>query len=144
MKIKKVIKLDQIDSENFSLIQFLNSTLNSSTASDVLRFTEKLFGSKRNPSISIVKEIAYGFSKSLYLRPIMKILQKSDANINTRTICLEILFNITLSNDEKLISNLNSTLCNFYEAISKLLNCPMEENNLSSNFKILLKNIIYM
>jgi len=64
--------------------------------------------------------------------------------MRVRTICLEILFNITLSNDERLISNLNTTLCNFYEAIARILNTPVEDSHVSSNFENILKNIIYM
>jgi hypothetical protein len=68
-----------------------------------------------------MKEFGYIFSSPLILKPIMRCLQKRNENYYIRQICLEILFNILLSNEIKITSNLNMTMCNFYEMLVDLL-----------------------
>jgi len=49
-----------------------------------------------------------------------------------------------LSNDARIVVHLNSTMCNFYETLIKLINTTYEETGKFSSFKALMKNIIYM
>lgn len=168
---------------NFSLVQFLNKTLQTSH-SFILQFTDRFLGigsnfsssnnkssnlnsySKRTQATTFIKEMGRIFCNPLFLKPLLRILQKINESIQNRQACLEILFNLMISNDEKLIINLNSTLCNFYEALIKLmhshslilfndkLDSASQENDHSSialsnsnatqNFKSTIKNIIYI
>jgi Ca2+-binding EF-hand superfamily protein len=168
---------------NFSLVQFLNKTLQTSH-SFILQFTDRFLGigsnfssnnnkssnlnsySKRTQATTFIKEMGRIFCNPLFLKPLLRILQKNNESIQNRQACLEILFNLMISNDEKLIINLNSTLCNFYEALIKLmqshslilfndkLESASQENDYSSialsnsnatqNFKLTIKNIIYI
>jgi hypothetical protein len=52
----------------------------------------------------------------------MNSLKKRNENYNIRQICLEILFNVLLSNEIKITSNLNMTICNFYEILMDIIN----------------------
>jgi hypothetical protein len=133
---------------NFSLINFLNATLRTSHSS-ILQFADKFIGAKKSPSQKYVKEMALVFSNPVYVIPLFRIVQKISENMKTRQLCLDILFNIMISNNEILINTLNSPLCNFYEIIIKLINAnPYEENTANTvdyaNFKKKLKDIIYI
>lgn len=105
---------------NFSLVQFLNSSLNSDH-SYVLLFAEKFLGQSRDSSFIYINEMSKILTSPLYLKPILRALGKNSETIQTRQLCLEVLFNIILSNNETLIYSLNSTLCNFYETIIKII-----------------------
>jgi hypothetical protein len=133
---------------NFSLINFLNTTLRTSH-SYILQFADKFIGNKKSPGQRYVKEMAYVFSNPVYVIPLFRIVQKVTESMKTRQLCLDILFNIMISNNEILINTLNSPLCNFYEIIIKLINAnPYEENTSNTvdyaNFKKKLKDIIYI
>jgi hypothetical protein len=133
---------------NFSLINFLNTTLRTSH-SYILHFADKFIGNKKSPAQRYIKEMAYVFSNPVYVMPLFRIVQKVTENMKTRQLCLDILFNIMISNNEVLINTLNSPLCNFYEIIIKLINAnPYEENTSNTvdyaNFKKKLKDIIYI
>ena len=58
--------------------------------------------------------------------------------------CLEIFFNLMLSNNGRIVVHLNSTMCNFYETLIKLLNTTFEDSGKFNAFKAMMKNIIYM
>ena len=68
-----------------------------------------------------MKEFGYIFSSPLILKPIMRCLIRRNENYYIRQTCLEILFNILLSNEIRITSNLNMTMCNFYELLVEIL-----------------------
>ena len=108
----------------------------------ILYFTHKFLGINMQRSkhsyVTFMKEFGLIFSNPLCLKPLMKIVQKSSENVFTRQICLEILFNLLMSNNKKIITNFNMTICNFYEILMNIVrNCiqlpphlrPKEEDN---------------
>ena len=68
-----------------------------------------------------MKQFGFIFSSPLILKPIMRSLIKRNENYYIRQTCLEILFNILLSNEIKITSNLNMTMCNFYEMLVEII-----------------------
>ena len=78
-----------------------------------------------------MKEFGYIFSSPLILKPIMRCLQKRNENYFIRQTCLEILFNILLSNEIKITSNLNMTMCNFYEILIDIITYNPNKTSLS-------------
>ncbi len=126
---------------NFSLISFMNKLLNQ-PHTFILYFTHKFLGINMQRSkhsyVTFMKEFGLIFSNPLCLKPLMKIVQKSSENVFTRQICLDILFNLLMSNNPKIITNFNMTICNFYEILMNIVrNCiqlpphlrPKEEDN---------------
>ena len=76
-----------------------------------------------------MKEFGYIFSSPLILKPIMRCLIRRNENYYIRQTCLEILFNILLSNEIRITSNLNMTMCNFYELLIEILSSNKQEND---------------
>ena len=126
---------------NFSLISFMNKLL-SQPHTFILYFTHKFLGINMQRSkhsyVIFMKEFGLIFSNPLCLKPLMKTVQKSSENVFTRQICLDILFNLLMSNNPKIISNFNMTICNFYEILMNIVrSCiqlpphlrPKEEDN---------------
>ena len=75
-----------------------------------------------------MKELGFIFASPLILKPIMRCLIKRNENYYIRQTCLEILFNILLSNEIKITSNLNMTMCNFYEMLVEILTYSPSSN----------------
>ena len=109
---------------NISLIDFMNDIL-TQPHSFALNFTNKILRVNiKNDSTTYaahMKEFGYIFSSPLILKPVMRCLQKRNENYNIRQICLEILFNILLSNEIRITSNLNMTMSNFYEILIDII-----------------------
>lgn len=109
---------------NFSLIDFMNKLLNQ-PHSFILYFTDRFLGINaqcaNNTVAHIYDEFGLIFSSPLILKPLMQTLQKTKENIFLRQSCLDILVNLLLSNNQKIISNFNMTMCNFYEVITSLI-----------------------
>ena len=107
-----------------SLIDFASDIL-TQPHEFILNFTNKFLKININDNLSTysthMKEFGYIFSSPLILKPIMRCLQKRTENYNIRQICLEILFNILLSNEIKITSNLNMTMSNFYEILVDII-----------------------
>ena len=91
----------------------------------VLYFTNKFLGVNLERSIgsyiTYMKEFGLIFTSPLILKPIMLALQKPNENFRTKQFALDILFNLMLSNDHKIITNLNMTMCNFYEMLVNMV-----------------------
>ena len=87
----------------------------------VLNFTNKFLKINIKDDLSSfsthMKELGYIFSSPLILRPLMRSLKKNTEKYSIRQICLEILFNLLLSNEIKITSNLNMSMSNFYEIL---------------------------
>ena len=127
---------------NSSLIDFTNDIL-IQPHMFVLNFTNKFTKIKIQNDLSTytahMKEFGYIFSSPLILKPIMRCLQKRSENYHIRQICLEILFNILLSNEIRITSNLNMSLSNFYEILVDILKInPMKSS--SRGFRPSIKN----
>ena len=124
---------------NMSLIDFMNDILNQSHLF-VLNFTNKILNSQNDSTTytAHMKEFGYIFSSPLTIKPVMHSLQKRNENYNIRQLCLEILFNILLSNEIKITSNLNMTMCNFYEILMNII-CV---NYMKSSSKIMSSSTI--
>ena len=109
---------------NFCLIDFMNTLLNK-PHSFILYFSDRFLGinlhDSNNSVIQLMNEFGLIFSSPLCLKPLMQSLQKSSENIFLRQSCLDILVNLLLSNNPKIISNFNMTMCNFYEVIVSLI-----------------------
>ena len=116
-----------------SLIDFTNDIL-TQPHMFVLNFTNKFLKVNIKDDLSTVsthmKEFGYIFSSPLVLKPIMRCLQKRTELYNIRQICLEILFNILLSNEIKITSNLNMTLSNFYEILIEIITIVPNKSSL--------------
>ena len=106
-----------------SLIDFMNDIL-TQPHSFVLNFTNKILNTQSDSTTytAHMKEFGYIFSSPLTLKPVMNSLKKRNEKYNIRQICLEILFNVLLSNKIKITSNLNMTICNFYEILMDIIN----------------------
>lgn len=145
---------------NFCLIDFMN-TLLTKPHSFILYFSDRFLGinlhNTNNTVIQLMNEFGLIFSSPLCLKPLMQSLQKSNENIFLRQSCLDILVNLLLSNNPKIISNFNMTMCNFYEVVVSLatscltlppyLKPQVEESNdvlskARDHFKINVKQII--
>ena len=83
-----------------------------------------------------MKEFGFIFSSPLILKPIMRCLQNRNENYHIRQTCLEILFNILLSNEIKITSNLNMTMCNFYEMLVDIISYNPINKDISYNYRI--------
>ena len=124
---------------NSSLIDFTSDILNQPHMF-VLNFTNKFTKINIQNDLTTyaahMKEFGYIFSSPLILKPIMRCLSKSTENYQIRQICLEILFNILLSNEIKITSNLNMSLSNFYEILVDIISI----NSSSKGFRTSIKN----
>jgi hypothetical protein len=112
---------------NFSLIEFMNKLL-IHHHSFVLYFTNKFLSINMKKSsdsyITYIKEFGNMFTKPLCLTPLIKAIKSSNENYETKQLALDIIFNLMLSNEKKIIFNFNSTLCNFYELlVNTVRNC---------------------
>ena len=109
---------------NISLIDFSSDILTQPHLY-ILNYSNKFLKINIQKSFSTykahMKEFGYIFSSPLILKPIMRCLQKRNENYFIRQTCLEILFNILLSNEIKITSNLNMTMCNFYEILIDII-----------------------
>ena len=144
---------------SFSLISFMNNLLNK-PHSFILNFTNKFLivnlQKDKGSYITFMKEFGLIFSSPLCLKPLMRTLQKGNEKIQTRQSCLDILFNLLMSNHRRIISNFNITMCNFYEILMSIIkssitlppnlkNKSEEEENLikaNNTFKNSVKQII--
>ena len=100
---------DILTQPHFFILNFTNKFLKINIQNDLTTYTTHM------------KEFGYIFSSPLILRPIMQCLQRRTENYNIRQICLEILFNVLLSNEIRITSNLNMTLSNFYEILVDII-----------------------
>ena len=120
---------------NFSLISFMNNLLNK-PHSYILNFTNKFLGQslqkEKGSYIIFMKEFGLIFSSPLCLKPLMRTLQKGNEKVQTRQSCLDILFNLLMSNHRRIISNFNITMCNFYEILMNIIKTSI---NLPPNLK---------
>lgn len=117
---------------SISLIDFMNEILIHSHVF-VLNFTNKFLRINIQTNVStyaiLMKEFGYIFSSPLILKPILRSLQRGNENYYIRQLCLEILFNLLLSNEVKITSNLNMTMANFYDILVDILNInPMKKS----------------
>ena len=112
---------------NFSLIDFMNKLL-IQPHSFVLYFTNRFLSINYKKSadsyINYMKEFGNIFINPLCLTPIIKAIKNPAENYVTKQLALDIIFNLMLSNDKRIISNFNLTLCNFYELlVNTVRNC---------------------
>ena len=112
---------------NFSLIDFMNKLL-IKPHSFVLYFTNKFLSINMKKSsdsyITYMKEFGNMFTKPLCLTPLIKAIKNPNENYETKQLALDIIFNLMLTNEKKIIFNFNSTLCNFYELlVNTVRNC---------------------
>ena len=120
---------------NTSLIEF-SSNIFTQPHLYMLNYSNKFLKINIQQSFSTykahMKEFGYIFSSPLILKPIMRCLLKRNENYYIRQTCLEILFNILLSNEIKITSNLNMTMCNFYEMLIDILTFSPRDRELGS------------
>ena len=112
---------------NFSIIDFMNKLL-ILPHSFVLYFTNRFlsinFEKSGDSYINYMKEFGNIFMNPLILTPIIKAIKNPSENYITKQLALDIVFNLMLSNDKRIISNFNLTLCNFYELlVNTVRNC---------------------
>ena len=112
---------------NFSLIDFMNKLL-IMPHSFVLYFTNRFLSINYKKSvdsyINYMKEFGNIFMNPLCLTPIIKAIKNPNENYVTKQLALDIIFNLMLSNDKRIISNFNLALCNFYELlVNTVRNC---------------------
>ena len=112
---------------NFSLIDFMNKLL-IMPHSFILYFTNRFLSINYKKSgdsyINYMKEFGNIFMNPLCLTPIIKAIKNPSENYVTKQLALDIIFNLMLSNDKRIISNFNLTLCNFYELlVNTVRNC---------------------
>ena len=112
---------------NFSLIDFMNKLL-IMPHSFVLYFTNRFLSINYKKSvdsyINYMKEFGNIFMNPLCLTPVIKAIKNPNENYVTKQLALDIIFNLMLSNDKRIISNFNLTLCNFYELlVNTVRNC---------------------
>ena len=112
---------------NFSLIDFMNKLL-IQPHSFVLYFTNRFLSINMKKSvdsyITYMKEFGNMFTKPLCLTPLIKAIKNPNENFITKQLALDIIFNLMLSNEKKIIFNFNLTLCNFYELlVNTVRNC---------------------
>ena len=120
---------------NTSLIDFTNNILTQPHLY-MLNYSNKFLKINIQKSFATykahMKEFGFIFSSPLILKPIMRCLQKKNENYYIRQTCLEILFNILLSNEIRITSNLNMTMCNFYEMLVDILTFSKNDRDLGS------------
>ena len=112
---------------NFSIIDFMNKLL-IMPHSFVLYFTNRFlsinFKKSGDSYINYMKEFGNIFMNPLCLTPIIKAIKNPKENYVTKQLALDIVFNLMLSNDKRIISNFNLCLCNFYELlVNTVRNC---------------------
>ena len=112
---------------NFSIIDFMNKLL-IMPHSFVLFFTNRFLSINYKKScdsyINYMKEFGNMFMNPLCLTPIIKAIKNPSENYVTKQLALDIIFNLMLSNDKRIISNFNLALCNFYELlVNTVRNC---------------------
>ena len=112
---------------NFSLVDFMNKLLNQ-PHTFVLYFTSRFLSINLKKSvdsyITYMKEFGNMFTKPLCLTPLIKAIKNPSENFVTKQLALDIIFNLMLSNEKKIIFNFNLTLCNFYELlVNTVRNC---------------------
>ena len=112
---------------NFSIIDFMNKLL-IQPHTFVLYFTNRFLSINMKKSvdsyITYMKEFGNMFAKPLCLTPLVKAIKNSNENFVTKQLALDIIFNLMLSNEKKIISNFNLSLCNFYELlVNTVRNC---------------------
>ena len=112
---------------NFSIIDFMNKLL-IMPHSFVLYFTNRFlsinFKKSGDSYINYMKEFGNIFMNPLCLTPIIKAIKNPTENYVTKQLALDIVFNLMLSNDKRIISNFNLALCNFYELlVNTVRNC---------------------
>ena len=117
---------------NTSLIDFTNNILIQPHLY-MLNYSNKFLKVNIQKSFSTyhahMKEFGYIFSSPLILKPIMRCLIRRNENYFIRQTCLEILFNILLSNEIRITSNLNMTMCNFYELLIEIVSLNKNDND---------------
>ena len=117
---------------NTSLIDFTNNILIQPHLY-MLNYSNKFLKVNIQKSFSTyhahMKEFGYIFSSPLILKPIMRCLIRRNENYFIRQTCLEILFNILLSNEIRITSNLNMTMCNFYELLIEIVSLNKSDND---------------
>ena len=135
---------------NFNLINFMKKILENPYCY-ILYYSNRFSGikNKKNYFYTFMKEFGLIFSSPLSLKPLMRILQRGHEDFDLKLNCLEILFNLLLSNDKKIIFNFNMSTCNFYEILIEMLktSIKIEKNNKKSiekneKFKSTVKDII--
>jgi hypothetical protein len=135
---------------NFNLINFMKKILENPHCY-ILYYSNRFSGikNKKNYFYTFMKEFGLIFSSPLSLKPLMRILQRGHEDFDLKLNCLEILFNLLLSNDKKIIFNFNMSTCNFYEILIEMLKTSIkfEKNNKKSiekneKFKSTVKDII--
>ena len=112
---------------NFSVIDFMNKLL-IQPHTFVLYFTNRFLSINMKKSvdsyITYMKEFGNMFTKPLCLTPLIKAIKNPNENFVTKQLSLDIIFNLMLSNEKKIISNFNLALCNFYELlVNTVRNC---------------------
>jgi len=81
------------------------------------------------------------------LKTLIRYLLKNKELSNIRTICMEIIFNLLISNNEIFLECLDSPLCNFYDALSKLIyynSLSQFEENQFKDLREILKKTVYI
>ena len=123
---------------NTSLIDFTSNILTQPHLY-MLNYSNKFLKINIQKSLSTykahLKQFGFIFSSPLILKPIMRSLQKRNENYYIRQTCLEILFNILLSNEIRITSNLNMTMCNFYEMLVEIISFSPSNKELTTGSK---------
>ena len=123
---------------NTSLIDFTSNILTQPHIY-MLNYSNKFLKINIQKSLSTykahLKQFGFIFSSPLILKPIMRSLQKRNENYYIRQTCLEILFNILLSNEIRITSNLNMTMCNFYEMLIEIISFSPSNKELTTGSK---------
>jgi len=139
-----MIKLDW--DSNFSMINFLNDSLRSSNNS-VLLFADKFLIQKNTLSYSYLREMGSILQNPFILKTLIRYLQKNKELIYVRTTCMEIIFNLLVSNNDVFLESLDSPLCNFYDALSNLIfyqSISQFEESQFKDLRELLKKTVYI
>ena len=105
---------------NFSLIDFMNKLL-TQPYTFVLYFTSRFLSINLKKSVdsytTYMKEFGNMFTSPLFLTHLVKAIKSPYEHFITKQLALDIIFNLMISNEKKIISNFNCTLCNFYELL---------------------------
>lgn len=109
---------------NYSMLQYITSH----SCTVIENINQKIRNGQTCLKDVLLIELSSIFKSCLYLKPIISILNRSSETLHMKISCLEIVMNILLSNNNRLISELNSTLSNFYEALGRLISTFIVQN----------------
>ena len=118
---------------NYTLIDMIKDILNQPHVFILYFSSQFLMQEKSIAYVTFIKELGYSFSSSLCLKPLMKSLQNPKESYHTKQLALEIIFNFILSNEDRIISNLEMSMWNFYDILINLISISKNNNNMNQN-----------